>query len=241
MSTTDFFDDDLVRRREKGAASGSDVVSRSATGRDDIPARPVTDLNLTRMAKRKEELSAQASTAMNEIERLRRRQEELEREKQSLGDMVRRQDEYERGKREMIDSLEQSITIFEKHEVQAARLTELYAGTRQRFKELLQEIQTIDDGQWADEGIREELNKAVVLIDDARKEYHRSLATIEAAAGPQGAPGPSAPIILQGAGREAESRPGFAYWIKVGVALTIPLAAALIVAAIVHAVLTQVR
>lgn len=238
MSNTDFFDDDLLRRREVASpAAGDPVVSGRPSDKTDVPARPVSDLNLTRMAKRKEEMSLKAGTASREIENLRRRQEELEREKRSLEEMCRKQDEYLAGKREMADGLAQSIALLEQKEVHAARLAELYAGTRQRFKEMLQGIQAIDETTWPEESIREELNKALVLIDDARKEYHRAMAKIEASGGIAESAAPLESTVQTGFGPRIPELPGFRYWLRVGVAVTLPLILAAVVLTAIHIVL----
>ena len=234
MSSTDFFDDDLVGRKQSATmgtvASGSDSIAASVPGRDDVSANPVSDLNLTRMAKHREEVNNQVADAMKEMEQLRRRQEDLEREKQSLEDMARKQTEYERGKQELADSLTQSAALLEKQELQAARLTELYAITRQRFKDMLQRLQSIDDTTWPEDAIRDELNKALVLIDDARKEYHRALAKIEGSGGAGDLP----PEVIQSVtserilGQPAAST-GFGHWFKIGLAATLPLIIAILI------------
>ena len=239
MSGTDFFDDDLIRKRER---SGAGTGGGEATQRPgEVPSHSVSDLNLTRMAKRRDELSVQAGTAGRAIDDLRRRQDELEREKQSLEDMVRRQDEFERGKRELIDNLDQSVALLEKQEVQASRMAEIYAGTHQRFRQMLQDMQAIDETAWPEDAVREELNKALVLIDDARKEYHRSLAKIEASGGGSvDAAVSDAPATAAFAPRSS-SAPGMRYWIGVGFAVSLPLSIVVVVLFILHVILRATK
>lgn len=234
MSSTDFFDDDLLRGKDKPAqpapALGSEIrVSGAGMPRDELPARPVSDLNLTRMAKHRDEVNTQVAGAMKEIECLRRKQEELAREKQALEDLSRKQDDYERGKREMIDNLEQSLPLLEKHEVQATRLAEIYTGTRQRFQEMLQQVQRIDDTSWPENAIRDELMKAIVMIDDVRKEYHKALAKIDASGGFETGTTESQPAAFVPGGQPAGSPPPFSYWVKVGFAVTLPLIIVIVV------------
>ncbi len=236
MSTTDFFDQDLVRRRERAVQGGSSIGGETtidkAVPRDELSGHPVADLNLTRMAKHREAVNGQVAGAMKEIEQLRRRQEDLERERQNLEEMGRKQDQYERGKREMIDSLEQSLALLQKKEVQCVRLTEIYAGTQVRFQELLQSLHAINDTAWPEDGIREELNRALVQIEEARKEYSKAVAKIDAAGGGgDGSPDASAPLFEPAA---ASGQPqGFGYWLKVGFAVTLPLMVLIAVLAIV--------
>jgi soluble cytochrome b562 len=216
------------------------VVTGRASDRSEVPPHPVTELDLTRMAKHKEQITAQVAVASQELERLRRRQEELERERRALEEMSRRQTEYEQGKSDMIDNLNQSIAWIEKQEVQAVRMSEIYAGTRQRFKEMLQSLQRIDETAWPEETIREEVNKALVLVDDVRKEYHKGLAKMEASGGADGgraeAPGPVPGHVPSAAGPA-----GFVHWLKVGVAVTLPLMLVIAVLLVAFVVITWRR
>lgn len=238
MSTTDFFDQDLVRRRERavqaGASIGGEPAADTAVPRNELSGHPVADLNLTRMAKHRETVNVQVAGAMKEIEQLRRRQEDLERERQNLEEMGRKQDQYERGKREMIDSLEQSLALLQKKEVQCVRLTEIYAGTQVRFQELLQSLQAINDGAWPEESIREELNRALVQIEEARKEYGKSIAKIEAAGGGADAAADAASPLFEPPAASGQPQ-SFGYWLKVGFAVTLPLMILIAVLAIILA------
>ena len=225
MSGTDFFDDDLVQRRgsAKSSALGSATDIVGPARHDEIPARPVSDLNLTRMTKHREEVNAQVATAKVEIERLKRRQTDLEREKQTLEEMSQKQDQYESGKQEMLDRLSASLVALEKLEDQASRQTEIYAAVRQRNAEMLKELQELKDGDWTEETIRDELNKAVALIDAVRKEYVKSQATVEAAGGPASLE-PGA-VVAVGGERTPALPTSFGAWVKIGVAFCLPLVA----------------
>jgi hypothetical protein len=234
MSATDFFDEDLGQRRSAIRATtmgqGTDIV---APKHDEVPVRPLSDLNLTRMARHREEVNAQVATARVEIEKLRRKQTDLEREKQSLEDMSQKQDLYEQGRQEMIDRFTESLVSLEKLESHASRQMEIYSATRQRFGALLGELQGLSDTGWTDETFREELGKAVALIDNIRKEFVKLQAAVEAAGGPpklfdelRAAPVADRVDITE------EDR-GFSYWLKIGLAVSLPVVVALVVAVIV--------
>ena len=214
MSGSDFFDDDLVQRRGAAKAPLGQGVDVVGSARDELPARPISDLNLTRMTKHREEMNAQVATAKVEIERLKRRQTDLEREKQTLEDLSAKQDQYEKGKQEMMD-----------------RLTELYSAIRRRHGDMLQELQGIQDSRWPEETFRDELNKALVLVEGARKEFVKSQAAVEAEGGPASL---AAPVVrrLDG-GPVASGLPaGFGTWLKVGFAVSLPLIVALALAVV---------
>ncbi len=232
MGTTDFFDMDLQRRgsAKGGLGQATDVVGNLKP--DELPARPLSDLNLTRMARHREEVNTQVATAKVEIERLRRRQGDLEREKQSLEDLMDKQDQYERGKQEMIQRLSESVVSLEKLEENAARQTEIYSSLRARFGQYVEELHGLNDAAWSDDAFREELNKAVVQIDAIRKEFVKGQAAVEAVGGPvklfdEARPRPA--VV------EADTEParGFLGWVKIGIAVSAPLILTIIVALII--------
>lgn len=233
MSGTDFFDSDLQRRvpgKGTGLGQGTDIVGNMKL--DELPARPISDLNLTRMARHREEVNTQVATAKVEIERMRRRQGELEREKQSLEDLMAKQDQYEQGKQEMAQRLSESMVSLEKLEENAARQTEVYSSLRARFGEYVDELHSINDATWSDEVFRDELNKAVVKIDAIRKEFVKGQAAIEAVGGPVKLFDEvrSRPAVFE---QEEEATRGFGAWLKIGLAVSSPLIITIIVAVIV--------
>lgn len=240
MSGTDFFDDDLVRQRESAKrikmGPGDEPVETlgDPAASSDVPVRPVSDFNLTRMAKHRKNVDEQAATAAQELERLRKRQEQLENEKRSLEDLRRKHDEYDRGKREMIDHLKRSLAGLERKEVETQRLTELLGATRQRFKALLEDMEGIQEEQWPEEQIREELNRSLGLIEEARMEYNKALARIDAVKGESPTAPSSQPAVLfeeRLAGSEEEKT--FGHWLKVGLAVSLPVTVVLLVVAVV--------
>ena len=180
------------------------------------------------MTKHKQELDLKVSGANEELEKLRKRQEDLDRQRKDLEDLRKKQDDYTHGKREMMDRLTQSLVTIEKEEIAASRLAELLSATRKRFKGMLGEIQAVDEEGWPEEGFRDELNKASTLVEDVRLEYNKSVAKIDAINTAAPAPG-SAPnvhpavIFEEGRRHDDEPEKNFGYWLKVGLAITLPL------------------
>ncbi|MBI2438693.1 MAG: hypothetical protein HYV36_07775, partial [Lentisphaerae bacterium] len=150
MSDKDFIDDDLIQRRDavrqvkmgpaKGLAASDAPRAESGSG---------GDLNLTPLTRRKEEISSQVATKLEELELLRSRQETLEREKSSLENLRNNQEKYDTGKREMIAHLEQSLIALEREEVALNQRMELLAETERRFKEMLGDMRGFNEEQWA--------------------------------------------------------------------------------------------
>jgi hypothetical protein len=230
---TDFFDDDLGQRRNaikttSLGAGGEVPVNMKA---DEAAIRPISDLNLTRMARHREEVNTQVSSAKLHIERLKQKQGEMEREKHMLEDLLQKQDQYERGKQEMIDRLAESVISLQKMGEHAARQAEIYWATRERFATALDELQQINDSEWSDEVFREELNKAVARIDVARNEFVKAQATVEAVGGPAKLFDDRQALLSDQNSFDSVAK-GFGHWFKAGLAASLPLIIVIVVAVI---------
>ena len=226
MKKKDFVDDDLIQRiedRHADLAASKDVAgSRMVEEEGYVPVRAISGASLGHMAKHKADVNDGMVKAINEMEQLRRRQQELEEEKGRLEELGQKQSEYERGKREIIDRINEGIIALEKKEIQTSQLSELLVSSRNRFKTILEEIEALNEDQWRDERFRNELYKALVIIDDARMEYNKALAKIDVLEGTGESMLERRPIVIDRAGQERVAQMGFGSWIKVGFAVTLP-------------------
>ncbi|MEI6562737.1 MAG: hypothetical protein WCO42_00360 [bacterium] len=233
---TDFFDDDLAQRRgaSKSTSLGAGPDGMMNLKSDDLASRPLSDINITRMARHREEVNTQKASAKLHIERLKQKQSEMEREEQMLSDLLEKQDQYERGKQEMIDRHSESLVSLQKLGDHASRQVEVYFTTRDRLAAALDELQKINDTNWPEESFRDELNKAVVQIDAIRSDFVKAQATIEAVGGPV--------ILFDEQARKTSTQDedefetttkGFGYWLKVGFAVSLPLVVAIVAAVII--------
>jgi hypothetical protein len=225
----DFFDQDLVEARSARSAPPPAAPDTGASS-DDTAARTISDLNLTRMAKYREQRVAQQAESAKVLEALRRRTEEVDRERRMLDEETRQVDRFEQSRRDILEKLDQTLVMLEKHEMQAIRLTELYAGTKHRFQTLQQEVKAIQDSQWDEPRIREEVNRALVVIDDAKKEYGKAMARLEAAE--TGGSGGEMAVSMAAGAPPAEVR-DFPDWVRTGFAFFLPLMAFLLVLGVV--------
>lgn len=234
----DFFDQDLVEARAVRSAPPPAIPEAGTS--DDQPARTISDLNLTRMAKYREQRVAQQAETAKEMESSRHRMEELERSKRIMEEETRQLDRFEQSRKEVSERLDQTLVLMEKHEMQAIRMAELYAGTKLRFKDMREEIRAITESEWNDAQIREEVNRALVVIDDARKEYGKAMARLEAAeaGSPGGAVGAD---VSAGAGPVTSEPRDFLYWVKTGFAFFLPLMAFLLVLGAIAAAAMKMR
>ncbi len=242
MSGTDFFDDDLVRQRDSAKrikmGPGDEPAEPMAGGAADLGGRGLGELNLTRIARHRKEVDNQASVATQELDRLRKRQEQLEAEKRELEDLRRKHEEYGRGKREMLDHLKRSLIGLERREMETQRLAELLSSTRTSFRQLLEDIESIQDEAWPEDKVREELNRSLVIIEEARAEYNKAMAKIDANKNEASAPSANPQSVLfEERYHAAEEEKPFSHWVKIGCAVTLPLAALLVILAILFMVM----
>jgi hypothetical protein len=214
--STDFFDDDLLQPDIKRMDNPE--------AKETVTARASSEATATRMAKQKEELSGHVAAAVQEIEHLRMKQEELEREKNKLQELSRKQEEYERGKRDIMEKLDRGIITVEKEEVEATRMVELLSETRNRFKNTLAELRNIKEDSWGDDNdnFSEQLNKALAMVENARMDYKKALARIDASSWHKSAAKDQVDA-LEGITGGTGIGGGFGFWLKVGLAVTLPL------------------
>lgn len=240
----DFFDDDLIRQRDRATrikmGPGDEPVPREPAS-DDALVRGVSELNLTRMARHKQDVDSQATRAMQELEVLRKRQEQLEIEKRELEEFKRKSEEFERGKRDMVANLKRSLTSIEREEMESQRMLELLESNRNRFKTILTDLDGINEQSWSDANIRVELTRALGVIEDARVEYNKAMAKIEAAKSERagGRTEPSLePVVFQDGGTIGDEK-SFGHWLRVGMAFSLPLIVTLIVVKVVDIVMSM--
>lgn len=161
-----------------------------------------------------------------ELDRLRARQEELERERRTLEEMRKKQEAFDVGRRELKDRLNESLVRMEKERLQSERLCQLLEETRRLFRERLDEVETLNESEWADENLLDELNRALVLLENVRSDYNKSMAKIEAIhpQSPSATVERSSPLTFEDASvSSARATQGFGYWLRAGFAFTLPL------------------
>ncbi len=223
MSTRDFMDDDLIPQRGD--------LNQIRMGPGDVPptrgepaASGPGDLDLPLMTRHKQQMDAEAAQAAERLERLRQAQEDLERKKRELEDARRKQMDFLKGKQELVEHLAQSLATLERGELRATQMAEAYQNTRRAFRGLLDEISAIDEESWNDANVREEISIALGRINEARMEYNKAMARIEAMAGTESSAGEGGhkPIIFEEPSAAPETK-GFGHWLLIGLAVSIPL------------------
>jgi hypothetical protein len=222
---TDFFDDDLLQPSLKPHGMPEQ--------RANSPGRSSSEASVGKMAQQKEEMSNQVAAAVQEIEHLRMKQEDLEREKNKLQELGRKQEEYERDKKDVIEKIDRGIITAEKEEVEATRMVELLSETRVKFKNMLAELRNINEDSWVDENFEAELNRASAMVENARMDYKKALARVDASSWHKGITREQSELLEGVAGGMGIGQ-GFGHWLKIGIAMTLPLIVMVILVFIIY-------
>jgi hypothetical protein len=217
---TDFVDKDFQAHKAPRAAapSGTSVSSRAPT---------------------REEVDTKVVEAQQKLAELKRAQEELERERAALEETRRRQAEFETGRQELIQNLTRGLGLLEEAEFSARRDAEQTAKTLADFRDSLSKIQAIQEDTWTKDTFEVGLTRALTALENARMEWNSARLKYPVLSGQAGAePGgrsgsPAEPERLLGNRR-------FGEWCKLGLALTWPVALAVLLSAAAWALLAVV-
>ena len=168
-----------------------------------------------------EELQNQVKRAQSELLELRQRQDQIEKEKTRLEELTRKQDDLERGRNEMVDKLARAIILVQRETEEAQRRLEQLNNIQDVFAELLHNLEAIDTKSWVGRDLSRELTRSLGTVDEARSAYARLQAKITSSAklddGLTYEDG-SLGSVFSDLGDQ-----GFSYWLRNGLAFTLPL------------------
>jgi predicted RNase H-like nuclease (RuvC/YqgF family) len=167
-----------------------------------------------------EHLDSQVQKAQEQLLSLKRQQEQIERQKRELEELSRRQEQLQEGRTEMVEQFTRAIVVLERETYDAQKRVEQLKGIHDAFVSHLDVLESINPKAWDPTDINKELNKALSAVDDARAEYARSRAVINAESSSE-VLAEAPPDPYQNYAPPAEH--DFVYWLKSGLAFTLPL------------------
>ncbi len=167
-----------------------------------------------------EDLGEEVQKTNTELEKLKRQLEDIEKQKQRLEGLKRRQDELETGRSDMLDKLTRSLVSVQREAEEAQKRLEQLNAIHNSFTQHLRGIENINPKVWGANELPRELSKALSAVEDARADYIKAQAKIAVDA-------PVESSAAAGGSYEpeysTEEERGFSYWLKSGVAFTLPL------------------
>lgn len=171
---------------------------------------------LGHLTRQRERLESEVAGTARELESLRQQQENLLKRKQTLETLRQRQARYVEEKKDVSGRIHQCLLLLDKEEVRVSQLQELYANSRNVFARLEEELHNLGEGGWPEETFDQELTRATDALKGARMEFKRALARLDALDWTSGTGD-------EPSGSGADSG-DFGYWLKVGVAIALPVA-----------------
>jgi len=167
-----------------------------------------------------EHLDSQVQKAQEQLLQLKRQQEQIEKQKRELEELSRRQEELDRGRSEMTDKLTRSLVILEREAYNTQKRLEQLRATRESFTQHLELIEGIDPKSWNKADLHKELSRALSTVDEARTEYSEQRSRLQATS--ESADDGPLPDVMPDAYHSEDGR-SFFQWLRIGLALTLPL------------------
>ncbi len=212
LDQSDFVDTDYQTAKSGYATTSTHTTAQSHTAA--AVNRPPT----------REELDTRVSEAQLRLEELRRAQEELQRERAALEEARRRRVEFQTGREEMSQHLTRGIALIEEAEFNARRDSEQMTHTLTELRDHMSRVQGINEESWTQETWNTELTRALTVIENARNEWNSARLRWALLNGKTDAP----TATPKDDERPFSSDRGFAQWCKMGLALTWPVAVAVL-------------
>ena len=185
----------------------------------------------------REELDSQLTGTQQQLAKLRETQEQLERARIALEEMRRRRSEFSAGLAEMRQQLTRGEGLLQKAELDARREAEQLARSLEGLRAALQTLEPLNDSAWTDENWEQELTRGLTAIENARLEFNGARLKWPVL---DGAPDPhrGADAAVGAGGLASLST---AQWMRIGFAITWPLAVVALIAVIAAVVLFSRR
>ncbi|MGA0333424.1 MAG: hypothetical protein ACO3N7_10300 [Kiritimatiellia bacterium] len=197
---TDFIDSDLQAPRiPRPDFEAEETASRSRLGQ---------------LQRQREHLEQEVADTARELQSLHQQQESLLKRKQTLESLRQRQEQYVTEKQELSRRLHQCLLLLDKEEVRVSQLQELYQNSRNLFSRLEQQLEELEEGGWDEEVFDQKLSHASDVVKGVRIQFKKSLARLDA-------------MDWNSEQESAEDLfpvQGFAFWLKVGFAVGLPIA-----------------
>jgi hypothetical protein len=168
-----------------------------------------------------EHLDSQVQKAQEQLLSLKRQQDNIERQKRELEELSLKQEQLQMGRTEMIEKFTRALVYIEREESDSQRREEMLRSARENFSLHLDYFKNLDLRAIEGGDVRDELTRAMSALDDARNVYNKTIPRIGAhdADHSEAAMEVGYPVHY---GAETGVK-DFGYWLKAGIAFTLPL------------------
>lgn len=159
--------------------------------------------------------------AQEQLLQLRQQQEALERQKRELEALGQRQSAFEASREDVARRISRAVVSLEREQYEAERQVEHLRACREKLEHQVNMLELIDPTHWAKGETARELNRAEGAVEEAEAELSKACARINAEQGRE-VLAPAGNVGRQ-AGHGGLADLGFGYWLKAGLAFTLPL------------------
>lgn len=251
-----------MNRVTNTTARPKDILIADSDAEDDFESALSSDDNDehdVRMSMDSDEFDEQVQHAQEQLLALRHQQEIIERQKAEIEELKNKRQLFLHGRTEVVDKLNRSIITLERETYEAQKRVEHYLQVKESFERHLENIEDINPDEWSRSELRNQIGRALGIIEDARTDYQKSIARVETLfQDEQSAPAlanddedddSESNIIASavGAVKQSAHRKGdasslpqtrdFGYWFRTGFAFTLPLIIFGVFALIIHILL----
>lgn len=171
LDHSDFIDPDYERIR-RGSESRPTTGAGTAASPSAHPAPTTQPALAANRPLTREEITQQVTAAQQALIELKRRQEDLERERAQLEDARRRRIEYDQGREEMLTHLTRGIALLDEAEQTARRDAEQMSRCLVDLRAALDKVSALNEDSWPAENYHNELTRALTTLESARMEWN---------------------------------------------------------------------
>ncbi len=168
-----------------------------------------------------EHLDSQVQKAQEQLLSLKRQQDSIERQKRELEELSLKQEQLQMGRTEMIEKFTRALVYIEREESDTQRREEMLRSARENFSLHLDYFKSLDLRALEGTDVRDELTRAMSALDDAKNVYSKTIPRIGAQDTDHSDSAMEVGYSAQ-YGSEVDGK-GFVYWLKAGLAFTLPL------------------
>ena len=163
--------------------------------------------------------------AQNTLAQLRQREAEIKRKADALEEITQKEEEFTRGRQEILEQIEEYLDLLDHEAIQARETAQDCVDTHQRFLAHLHNIQSMRPETWSRNNRRNELDRALLQIEAAEEVVEDSLPLIESLTGKRQnrAARSSQGAISRSSSGRGVGETDFFFWLKAGIAFSLPL------------------
>ena len=177
-----------------------------------------------------EDFEDQVNVAQVQLAELREKQAQLEQQKKDLEELQERKREFTEGRSRLVDDLTHYLAILEREASDAQKRAEQCLDTKDLFEHHLRVLKSLRPEQWSRVDLATELSRAIDNIEEAEDELDNAQPFINSIkVGNQPAKGGGVFGRVKSAGSGSGMVPSaavpqdFRYWLKSGLAFTLPV------------------